>query len=144
VRAERIEDSPEIADAEFSAIRYLEPNPRQVKRFHNAFRLQLYVANENDPPDFDFTAAELVALAKWVVIRLRWPDLGEAIAQDPALLGALERVVNDEQSPPGTEVEPDEDHDKWLAHPAIRAVLTEPDANRRVSTLELKTFLRVA
>lgn len=47
-RAARIRDSGEVIAAEFSALKYLERNPRQIKRFHNAFRLQLYVANADD------------------------------------------------------------------------------------------------
>ena len=48
-------DAPDVAAAEFEVLRYLPPNPRQIKRFDNAFRLQLHVANSEG------VAAELPA-----------------------------------------------------------------------------------
>jgi hypothetical protein len=145
-RAERIEDSYEVAAAEFAALRWLERNPRQVKRFHNAFRLQLYVANEDDRVPFDFTESELVSLAKWVVVRLRWPDLGNAIAQQPDLLIAMEAAANDEPSSLPDVLKPDRTaaRDLWLARKGVRAVMAERDKSLRMSSLELKDFLRVA
>jgi hypothetical protein len=146
--AERIVDSPEVAQAEFAALPYLERNPRQIKRFHNAFRLQLYVANEDDKVQFDFTAAELVALAKWVVVRLRWPDLGTAIAQDPELLMIMEAAANAEPSTVNPALLEDgqlrQECDRWLARPGVRSVMVECDPSQRLSALELKKFLRVA
>lgn len=146
--AERIVDSAEVAAAEFSALAYLERNPRQIKRFHNAFRLQLYVANEDDRVRFDFTAVELIALAKWVVVRLRWPDLGHAIAHDPPLLAMIEAEANDEL----TSIDPAlfddgrliKERDRWLSRPGVQAVMREEDPAKRLSNLELKEFLRVA
>jgi len=145
--AERIEDSPEVAAAEFAALPYLERNPRQLKRFHNAFRLQLYVANEDETVPFEFTGAELIALAKWVIVRLRWPDLGNAIAQDPALLLLLEAEANQEPSSVSLDLVDAsriEERDRWLARTGVRALMSEPDRSRRLSTLELKRYLRVA
>src|SRR3954452_23714220 len=51
----RIRDSAEVVEAETAALNYLERNPHQVKRFHNAFRLQLYVASEQSGPRFEMT-----------------------------------------------------------------------------------------
>jgi hypothetical protein len=145
--AERLEDSPEVAAAEFAALAYLERNPRQLKRFHNAFRLQLYVANEDQSVPFDFTAGELVALAKWVVVRLRWPELGNAITQDPQLLAVIEAEANQEPAAISVELatsERIEQRDRWLARAGVRALMLEVDADRRMGKLELKGFLRVA
>jgi KAP family P-loop domain len=145
--AERLEDSPEVAAAEFTALEYLERNPRQLKRFHNAFRLQLYVANEDQKVPFDFTAGELIALAKWVVVRLRWPELGNAITQDPQLLAVIEAGANQEPAAISAELatpERIEQRDRWLARAGVHALMSEPDADRRMGKLELKGFLRVA
>jgi hypothetical protein len=145
--AERLEDSPEVAAAEFAALEYLERNPRQLKRFHNAFRLQLYVANEDQEVPFDFTAGELVALAKWVVVRLRWPELGNAITQDPQLLAVIEAGANQEPAAISAELatsERIEQRDRWLARAGVHALMREADADRRMGKLELKGFLRVA
>jgi hypothetical protein len=145
-RAERIEDSREVAEAEFAALGFLPRNPRQVKRFHNAFRLQLYVANEDDRVQFDFTGDQLIALARWVAVRLRWPELGDALAKDPSLLVALESRANGEPtpdskpSPTGFETP----YERWSSKPDVLDVLRDLATERRLSALELKTFLRVA
>lgn len=147
-RAARIRDSAEVVAAEFSALAHLERNPRQVKRFHNAFRLQLYVANADDRVPFDFTADQLVALAKWVALRLRWPTLGDQLAREPILLDLIEANANGETL---TTTLPNDDRKRldtasetYLRDPAIRAVMTETNAARRVSALSLRAFLRVA
>ncbi len=92
-RAERANlftaDSDQVRDAEFGALGYLDPNPRQVKRFDNAYRLQLPVANSAS--DLEFRPEELAALAKWIAIRLRWPELAEDLDREPGLLTELEQ-----------------------------------------------------
>jgi hypothetical protein len=144
--AERLEDSPEVAAAEQAAVGLLDRNPRQLKRFHNAFRLQLYVANEDESVPFAFTQDELVALTKWVVVRLRWPDLGHAIAHDPALLLVIEADANGELHtlPTGVTQPRTERSNQWLDRQGVRALMVEAGATRRMSALELKAFLRVA
>jgi KAP family P-loop domain len=148
VVAGRLEDSPEVAAAERAAVPFLERNPRQLKRFHNAFRLQLYVANEDADVPFDFTEAELVALTKWVVVRLRWPDLGNTIARDPALLLVIEAEANGETQDLAAGLLSGSDRmvqgNGWLALPGVRVVMHEEDRSRRMSAIELKAFLRVA
>jgi hypothetical protein len=144
-RAERIEDSPEVANAEFAALGYLSKNPRQVKRFHNAFRLQLYVANEDDRVPFDFTGDQLIALARWVAVRLRWPDFADAMARFPEALSRLEdhannRLGNPAPLAPGAQ----ETFDRWASNADVLGVINDDDAKRRLSALELKTFLRIA
>jgi hypothetical protein len=134
-------DSPDVAAAEFHVLRYLPPNPREVKRFDNAFRLQLYVANNSNDGSLDFGRPQLVALGKWVVLRLRWPDLAEAFDADPSLLKDLERQAN---RTPVPDVRPDARLAPWLADEALRRVLEEEDDRRLISTLPLHAFLRVA
>jgi tetratricopeptide (TPR) repeat protein len=168
-RAERIEDSPEVAKAELEALDYLPRNPRQVKRFHNAFRLQLYVANEDPRISFEFTADQLIALARWVALRLRWPDLGDAITRYPDLLVKLEALANGTtgdnmpmperalEKPPATP-EPEQGHaakveqppapqellEKWAANPDLMLVLRDNKQARRVGVLDVTSFLCVA
>ncbi|MGO9834572.1 MAG: hypothetical protein ACLP1X_10175, partial [Polyangiaceae bacterium] len=95
-----------------------------------------------------FTEAELVALTKWVVVRLRWPDLGNAIARDPALLLVIEAEANGETQDLAAGLLSGSGRmaqgNKWLARPGVRAVMHEKDHSRRMSAIELKAFLRVA
>lgn len=145
-RAQRIKDSPDVVAAEFAALPFLEPNPRQVKRFHNAFRLQLYVASEDDRVTFDFSLDQLLALARWVALRLRWPRLADDIAREPALLTLLECEANDERAELAEDTLMDlrERHGAWLAHGHVLALMREPNGRRRLSALRLDAFVRVA
>ncbi len=143
-RAQRIKDSPAVVAAEFAALDFLEPNPRQVKRFHNAFRLQLYVASEDDRVTFDFSPDQLVALARWVALRLRWPGLADAIAREPKLLALLEAVANDGSSPPDADDSLRTRHKLWLEHTGALSLIRDERSTRRLSALRLDAFVRVA
>jgi hypothetical protein len=86
----RIADDPRLWAALKIGADCLEPNPRQRKRFNNAFRLQFYLAQ-----DLSLGRDQYAALAKLVAIRLRWPRLAHALDEDhPYLLKALERRAN--------------------------------------------------
>ena len=85
-------DSPEIESALEAGIECLDRNPRQVKRYVNAFRLQLHVAWSSG--DVTFRPDQLLSLAKWVAVRLRWPGLAQLLDDDPDLLLALEHAAN--------------------------------------------------
>ncbi len=138
--SEVIQDSPRVAAAMEAAIPFLERNPRQVKRFHNAFRLQLYVASEDERVRFDFSDAELEVLARWVAMRLRWPRLGDDIVRNPELLRNMEASANGEQ--PFNQVGEAKDVRDWLAQPGVKALFTTSTA-MRLSSLDVKAFLRV-
>lgn len=143
----RIRDSPDVVEAEERALRFLERNPRQVKRFHNAFRLQLYVANEDLGRRFDFTTDQLHALAKWVAVRLRWPALADADDREPLLLTSLEEGANGGAN---RLVSPEQLHrlmsryESWFEDADLNGVLFEAIEERRVSELPREAFLRVA
>jgi len=66
----------DIRDAIAFASNLLKENPRQVKRFINLFRLQVYVADErkmlSDGNDFGLTPRKL---AVWVAWYMQWPDI---------------------------------------------------------------------
>jgi len=145
-------DSDSVREAEQSLLVHLPRNPRDVKRFDNAFRLQLHVANGTKGCQLEFGPDDLITLGKWVALRLRWPDLAAAIDAKPALLERLERTVNDRK------LTTDEDWDalvndtsillsetdkKWLGDPGVRALLRDEPA-RYVGRLSRETFLRVA
>jgi hypothetical protein len=111
-----------------------------VKRFHNAFRLQLYVASEDERVRFDFSDAELEVLARWVAMRLRWPRLGDDIVRNPELLRNMEASANGEQ--PINQFGDAEDVRYWLGQPGVKALFTT-SAALRLSSLNVKAFLRV-
>jgi uncharacterized protein YjbI with pentapeptide repeats len=144
----RIRDSPDVLEAEVAALTYLEPNPRQVKRFHNAFRLQLYVASEHAQRRFEMSGDELHALAKWVAIRLRWPELADADDREGDLLIALEANANGRvEEVPLKKAKLDRlmgEHEKWFSNPHLQDVLDEPLDHRLIAALDRDAFLRVA
>jgi len=138
-------DSEGVKAAELVALDFLERNPRQLKRFDNAFRLQLHVANRTTGNGLDFSPAQLVTLAKWVAIRLRWPLLAEDLDSEEGLLLALEDYANAEQKPreisvPGCE--------RWFKEKKLLEILKVDDPSERMSSLfsdpEASSFLLVA
>jgi hypothetical protein len=140
-------DSPDVRDAERLLLKRLEWNPRQVKRFDNAFRLQIYVASHTSERSLHFSREELVALAKWIALRIRWPRLAEDMDRergpDPErnLLKALEDSAN------GREVRLDQalkDHyQRWFEEAQVKEILQiEPE--KRIATLRWDSFVCVA
>lgn len=85
----KIADDPRMWEALKTGADCLEPNPRQRKRFNNAFRLQFYLAQ-----DLSLRREQFAALAKLVAIRLRWPRLANALDEHPDLFRTLERLAN--------------------------------------------------
>jgi hypothetical protein len=142
VRGERFTaDSDDVRGAEFEALEFLERNPRQLKRFDNPFRLQRHVANGSPNAARDFRRDQLVALAKWVAIRLRWPRLADDLDGDDGLLGALENSANGVE-PVGSEM--GAAYRRWASDADIRSILEDENPDRRLASLPLDTFLRVA
>ena len=92
---------------------YLDSNPRQVKRFDNAFRLQFHVASTAS--DLEFREEQLNALAKWVAMRLRWPVLAEALDRETDLLATLEVLAYSTHSHP-PDVYPDGHFSRWFTN----------------------------
>ena len=140
-------DAPDVLDAEIEALKLLERNPRQVKRFDNAFRLQLHVLNRTRTADFAFDLASLRAVARWVAIRLRWPGLAEDIEDEPRLLQALEEAAEPAQTSAGlTLFSPLHDALEkrwpgWFQNEALLASLREEP---KLSMLPEEAFLRVS
>ncbi len=87
VRAKEEEEKTDVEAAVAEAARYLEFNPRKIKRFINIFRLQAMVARRrgllgsHDP--------RLTLLARSIVLASRWPDFLDAVMADPAFIDRL-------------------------------------------------------
>jgi hypothetical protein len=146
---ERAREDAQVDAAEIAALTHLELNPRQAKRFHNVFRLQVYVAAAQG---VTFGADQTIALARWVALRLRWPALADDLDHDDGLLPLLDAVANEEKS--GDlfgEMTPNEKrlmsrYNRWFDDGVVQSVLLttkEGDAHR-VSRLPLDEFLTVA
>jgi len=145
-RAERVDlfttDSDHVRDAEFGGLEYLDPNPRQVKRFDNAYRLQLHVASTAS--DLEFRPEELAALAKWVAIGLRWPELAEDLDREPGLLAELEEhVYRGNADPPETDIA--RRFNRWFRSAELVKVLVDPSMpSVRLADLPPEAVLRVS
>jgi hypothetical protein len=147
-RLERAElfttDSDDVAAAEFEVLAGLGRNPRHVKRFDNAFRLQLHVANGTPGCALDFGRDQLTALGRWVALRMLSPDLAHAVALEPALMAALEHEANGgPRSRKKVDAELRARYERWFADTRVRTLLREPNAKRRISALPLDTLLQV-
>ncbi|MFQ6030627.1 MAG: P-loop NTPase fold protein, partial [Dehalococcoidia bacterium] len=88
-------DSPEVQDAIVAGSRFLPPRPRDYKRFVNAVRLQLLVANQSIKLDQRNSRASNEEIAKWTALGMRWPVLAEEISKRPSILGELEQWAKD-------------------------------------------------
>jgi hypothetical protein len=69
-------------------VRYLEANPRQLKRFVNLFRLQLYIAHARGlfrelVGEGEFQSGyTLDSLAAWIALLMRWPRIAFCLRQE--------------------------------------------------------------
>ncbi|HEX9596663.1 MAG TPA: hypothetical protein VF982_07280, partial [Anaerolineales bacterium] len=77
-------DSSEVLQAIKDATPYLSANPRKIKRFINAFRLQALIANRRGL--LQDKTIDISYLGKWTVIAIRWPQFLGDLATDPELL----------------------------------------------------------
>src|SRR6185295_893235 len=70
----------DIREAIEFAAHLLKENPRQVKRFINLFRLQVYIADERgmlSDNEFGLTPRQL---AVWVASYMQWPEIFRLLA----------------------------------------------------------------
>jgi hypothetical protein len=138
-------DSKDVRSAEEELLPLLEGNPRQIKRFDNAFRLQLMMALAAGTPGLSFTLDQLVALGRWVAIRLRWPALATELDEERFLLPNLEALANHATLPDDapTKAMLAERH-RWFEEPDVTDALKEPNSQRRMSEIPFEAFLPVA
>jgi hypothetical protein len=132
-------DSDQVWDALLVGLKCLDANPRQIKRYNNAFRLQLNVAARSER--VTFSAEQLSALARYVAIRLRWPNVGAWLDDDFSRLSALETMA--ESSKPnwpvdGLELDAVADSDDLLS------VVQSTNGQMRISALPFDDFLAIA
>ena len=133
-----------------AGLEHLERNPRQVTRYHNALRLQLYLATTTST--IQFRPEQLNAMARWVAIRMRWPALADAMDTDTQLLAALERTVNPRLRIAGPEMATDgaDGRAMWLnpaifpERQALEDALKISRAAQSISRLPFEAFLRVS
>jgi hypothetical protein len=116
--AKIVVDSPEFRAAETEILKLVPPNPRQVKRFDTAFRLQLTVLGPFGHKDF--SQDSLIAIGKVVALRLWWPGMAIRMDEEPGLVSQLENHANGAVAVPPP-INP------WLANP--RADKLQKDRN---------------
>lgn len=75
------EKLPAVRSATQFAAKYLDNNPRQIKRFINMFRLQSLIAYQRKALEQE-DGLELAQLASWILLSMRWPDFFEATLLD--------------------------------------------------------------
>ncbi|MCH8110012.1 MAG: hypothetical protein IIB15_07770, partial [Chloroflexi bacterium] len=136
-------DSEDVRNAAASVLPMLSQNPREVKRFYNAFRLQLLVAylmlgREVLSPDW------LKILAKWVALRLHRPRLAEDLDREDWLLGALETYANGDHVLPDTPLA--NRYKRWFEDEDLRKALKGTSGERLAPYFKkfLNAFSRVA
>ena len=147
-QAARLHPGSAVWEALLVGSEALEQNPRQVKRFNNAFRLQLQlVLRSSSEP---FTDHQLKALARWVAIRLRWGELAHAMDEDPRLLPALERWAGGAAESTDPPADVPEEHHRWFDPdgfpdlPALQAILRAGSDRERLSDLPFDRFIQIA
>jgi hypothetical protein len=113
------------------------PSPRGLKQFVRAFRLQALLAARANPLDAD----QLDALARYVLLRRRWPALAAEMDRDPELIRMLDRAARFGEPGEGRGDDGDERAGRWLALGDLRPILA--DAKVAVSELPLDRFAHV-
>jgi hypothetical protein len=73
-------DSPDVQEVVRYAARYLDANPREIKRFVNVFRYFVMISTERRLQGLG-EAMSLEALAKLAVLTIRWPGLITPLAE---------------------------------------------------------------
>ena len=79
-------------------LKFLPRVPRSAKRLANHLRLLLAIASQRNMLGGD-PMLEAAHLGKWAVLLQRWPELGFAICENPALLADLEKKARAQPSP---------------------------------------------
>jgi hypothetical protein len=93
-----------------------------------------------------FTLDQLIALGRWVAIRLRWPALATALDEEPDLLHELEAQAN------GAAPSDDDatkrivaEWSRWFQkEPDVTKALLETNSDRRMAKIPFEAFLPVA
>lgn len=157
-------DSATLKDMIEMADKVFDHNPRNVKQFVNAFRLNAFIANETGlfrNPKATLTGRLLTIpqLGKFVALCMRWPEFVEGASNDRRLARRMEEWVGSPSnsegsvSPSSTEesasphpAELRRDFPRLLSEPGFRALMAyrvgEPDF--RCSDLDFKVLTEVS
>lgn len=145
VSGSAVTDDPSNAKAEVT--RLLRMTRDERRRFDQAFQLQLDVAAEAMGKGRSLGLDEMIALGKWVAVRVHWPGLAHAIDLEPDLLADLEHKANHDRLGQGPEAVLPGDSaptgESWLSDPTLVAVLREGNIARRISSLPRSGLLFV-
>ena len=105
---------------------YLEPNPRGIRRTATAFQVNMAVHRTLWVLDPDSDPDHRDLLTRWTILVTRWPALAERLV-DPTATSEADVL--------------DQEVRKAMAHPEVRAVLGDPDAQQRL--IDAFSHLRV-
>ena len=92
VFAKSFDDSQVVQQVIRQVAPYLELNPRKIKRFINAFRLQALIANRRGLLERE--VVKLDVLAKWIMITSRWPSIVNALHADKDFIKRLKEAYD--------------------------------------------------
>jgi hypothetical protein len=121
-----------------AAMPLLPANPRAFRQFALAFRLQARLAAPALPLDND----HLLLLARWVILRRRWPRLASEIDHNPTLLKTLEAEAAGASGALASPVTERARH--WLTQEADLRTILVTDDNAALSDLPLEAFPHIA
>jgi hypothetical protein len=83
VQERSFDEYPEVLQAIEEMARFLNNNPRRIKRFINLYRLQALVVHRRGVLNSSISLNEL---ARWTIINMRWPEFVTAAMQTPQIV----------------------------------------------------------
>ncbi len=94
--------------------------------------------------DLEFRPEQLSAMAKWVAIRLRWPELAEDLDREPGLLAELEQHAHSgSNQPPDTDIA--RRFSRWFKSAELAGVLLDQiRPSVRLTDVPPEALLRIA
>jgi hypothetical protein len=129
--AESFDSFGVVRDAVRSAASKLGNNPRKVKRFVNAFRLQALIANRRKL--LENRVIQLHLLASWLVAETRWPELMSDVLDNPDLVARARyarKIIETYQRDPSPE-----------NHATLEVAISDPIVKRLAEAEEALTFI---
>ncbi|HJQ31192.1 MAG TPA: P-loop NTPase fold protein [Pyrinomonadaceae bacterium] len=116
-KLDAFEDSEQVRKIVLFVSKALDNNPRRLKQFVNAFRLNAYIAAETGLNEL----ITLQQLGKFVALGLRWPHLLVQMEADPELL----RDLHDYSLQPDSEVDSKKETvNHWRQRPELMRLLS--------------------
>lgn len=126
-------DAARVCDIVLMVAPIFDNNPRRIKQFLNAFRLQTHIASATGlfaAPVDGHAPLTLERLGKFVALTLRWPALHEDIRRAPALLEELQSsVIASLSAPAGSPPVLGPEAAEWLQRPRLCELLAHGITN---------------